>query len=183
LQTNHPEWFVRGADGMFQSPGAWGVTWEDLVELEHRHVPLWDRLAEALLVWCRRGVDGFRCDAGYKVPLAAWQYITARYGGSFRRRSFCSKGWVAPGKSPRNYWRKAECNGRIPNCFRTIPVPRWPGIWTTPCGGGRVGLLVNYSETHDNERLSARGPEWSRLRNRLLRADGGERRIRFHLRR
>jgi len=30
-----------------------------------------------------------------------------------------------------------------------------------------VGLLVNYSETHDNERLAARGREWSLLRNRL----------------
>src|SRR5207245_394209 len=31
----------------------------------------------------------------------------------------------------------------------------------------RVGLLVHYSETHDNERLAARGRAWSLLRNRL----------------
>src|SRR5262249_50750062 len=64
LQENHPEWFLRKPDGSFASPGAWGTTWEDLVELEHRQVALWDELAEAFLVWCRRGVDGFRCDAG-----------------------------------------------------------------------------------------------------------------------
>src|SRR5436190_3638714 len=34
LQENHPEWFLRAADGTFVSPGAWGITWEDLVELK-----------------------------------------------------------------------------------------------------------------------------------------------------
>ena len=73
LQEKRPEWFLRTNDGTFVSPGAWGTTWEDLVELKHDNVALWHTLAEMFLTWCRRGVDGFRCDAGYKVPLAAWQ--------------------------------------------------------------------------------------------------------------
>ena len=32
------------SDGTFVSPGAWGVTWEDLVELKHQNVALWDNL-------------------------------------------------------------------------------------------------------------------------------------------
>jgi len=36
LQENHPEWFLRKENGVFISPGAWGTTWEDLVELDHR---------------------------------------------------------------------------------------------------------------------------------------------------
>ncbi len=72
LQENHPEWFLRHETGPFVSPGAWGTTWEDLVELKHQNVELWDELAEIFLTWCRRGVDGFRCDAGYKVPVPAW---------------------------------------------------------------------------------------------------------------
>src|SRR5207302_1167768 len=31
----------------------------------------------------------------------------------------------------------------------------------------RAGLLVHYSETHDNDRLAKRGKGWSLLRNRL----------------
>src|SRR4029079_15423015 len=77
LQETHPEWFLKGADGTFVSPGAWGTTWEDLVELKHQKLDLWDSLADMFLTWCRRGVDGFRCDAGYMVPAPAWQYITA----------------------------------------------------------------------------------------------------------
>ncbi len=30
LQVHHPDWFKHGPDGAFVSPGAWGVTWEDL---------------------------------------------------------------------------------------------------------------------------------------------------------
>src|SRR5579859_4803337 len=40
LQENRPEWFLRESDGRFASPGAWGVTWEDLVELKHVNVEL-----------------------------------------------------------------------------------------------------------------------------------------------
>ena len=60
LQENHPEWFLKGEDGFFVSPGAWGTTWEDLVELSHENVGLWDKLADMFLTWCRRGADGFR---------------------------------------------------------------------------------------------------------------------------
>ena len=86
-------------DGEFVSPGAWGAMWEDLVELEHRHVALWDELAQDFLIWCRRGVDGFRCDAGYKVPLPAWQYIDgARAAGISRDHFPAGRIGRAPGK-------------------------------------------------------------------------------------
>src|SRR5206468_10904717 len=31
----------------------------------------------------------------------------------------------------------------------------------------RIGIYVNYSETHDNERLAVKGRQWSLLRNQL----------------
>jgi len=92
LQESHPEWFLRSRDGSFASPGAWGVTWEDLVELKHDNVALWDKLASMFLTWCRRGVDGFRCDAGYKVPVPAWQYIVARVQQEFPETIFLLEG-------------------------------------------------------------------------------------------
>jgi len=51
LFENHPEWFVRRADGSFVCPGAWGVTWEDLVELSPGYVALWEEVARAFLTW------------------------------------------------------------------------------------------------------------------------------------
>ena len=52
----------RKADGEFISLGAWGVTWDDLVELDYRDPHLRAYMAEVFLFWCRQGVDGFRCD-------------------------------------------------------------------------------------------------------------------------
>jgi starch synthase (maltosyl-transferring) len=92
LQEQHPEWFLRNADGTFESPGAWGVTWEDLIDLDENHRALWDELAEAFLTWCRRGVDGFRCDAGYKVPMPVWQYVIARVRNEFPDALFLLEG-------------------------------------------------------------------------------------------
>jgi starch synthase (maltosyl-transferring) len=96
LEEEHPEWFLRKPDGEFASPGAWGTVWEDLVELNHINAGLWDELAEMFLVWCRRGVDGFRCDAGYKVPTAAWQYIIARVQQEFPETLFLLEGLGGP---------------------------------------------------------------------------------------
>ena len=92
LQENHPEWFRRLDDGKFESPGAWGVIWEDLVEIDPEPVALWRQLEEAFLTWCRRGVDGFRCDAGYKVPLPVWRYITAKVRLEFPDTVFLLEG-------------------------------------------------------------------------------------------
>ena len=108
LQENHPEYFGRNPDGAFASPGAWGTTWEDLVELEQDNVVLWDKIADALLIWCRRGTDGFRCDAGYKIPVPAWQYIIARVQDEFPETIFLLEGPAVSGQVFRGFPRSAE---------------------------------------------------------------------------
>jgi starch synthase (maltosyl-transferring) len=168
LQERHPEWFLRQSDKTFISPGAWGVTWEDLVELKHENIELWDELSEVFLMWCARGVDGFRCDAGYKVPVPAWQYIVSRVQQQYPDTIFFLEGlggawditealltdggmqW-AYSELFQNYTGTAIA-GYLDHCLRQNP---------------RVGLLVHYSETHDNDRLAAQGRTWSLLRNRL----------------
>jgi glycogen debranching enzyme/glycosidase len=188
LQENHPQWFVRKPGGEFHSPGAWGTTWEDLVELRQDSVALWDVIADSLLVWCRRGVDGFRCDAGYMVPVPAWQYIIARVREEFPDVVFLLEGlggaWEATealvthggmqwaySELFQNY-SAAQVNGYLDHAFQQC---------------ARVGTLIHYSETHDNDRLAAwksdpgqassqgegrspaasSGRRWSLLRNRL----------------
>ena len=78
LQSLHPEYFKRNNDGSFENPGAWGVTWDDLCKLDFSDKRLWREMADVLLHWCRMGVDGFRCDAGYMIPAEAWEYMTAK---------------------------------------------------------------------------------------------------------
>ena len=168
LQENHPEWFLRQADGSFASPGAWGVTWEDLAELKHQNVALWDELAEVFLTWCRRGVDGFRCDAGYKVPVAAWQYIIARVRQEFPETLFLLEGLGGDWETTQALMTEGGMQWAYSELFQNYSGQQVAGYLDHSLKQSqRAGLLVHYSETHDNDRLAARGHPWSLLRNRL----------------
>ena len=168
LQEKHPEWFLRQPDGTFVSPGAWGVTWEDLVELKHQNVGLWDELAEMFLTWCRRGVDGFRCDAGYKVPVPAWQYIIARVQQEYPETLFLLEGLGGAWEATEALLTEGGMQWAYSELFQNYSGPQVASYLEHSLQQSeRVGLLVHYSETHDNERLAARGRAWSLLRNRL----------------
>ena len=168
LQENHPEWFLRNPDGTFASPGAWGVTWEDLVELKQEDAALWDQLAEMFLTWCRRGVDGFRCDAGYKVPVAAWQYIVARVRQEFPETVFLLEGLGGAWETTEALLTEGGMQWAYSELFQNYSGPEVARYLDHSLKQSeRVGLLLNYSETHDNDRLAKRGRAWSLLRNRL----------------
>ena len=168
LQENHPEYFLRNPDGTFASPGAWGTVWEDLVELEQSDVVLWDKLADTLLIWCRRGVDGFRCDAGYKIPVPAWQYITARVQEEFPETIFLLEGLGGSWESTENLLTDGGMQWAYSELFQNYSGPDVAGYLDyANRQNERVGTYVHYSETHDNDRLAARGRAWSLLRNRL----------------
>src|SRR5579884_2744107 len=168
LQENHPEWFLRGPDGKFLSPGAWGTTWEDLVELEHRHVELWDCLADVFLTWCKRGVDGFRCDAGYKVPLTAWQYIIARVQQEFPETIFLLEGLGGSWEVTELLLSEGGMQWAYSELFQNYSGQQVSSYLDYSLEQSqRTGLFVHYSETHDNERLARLARNWSLLRNRL----------------
>ena len=169
LLDEHPEWFMRNADGTFKSPGAWGVTWGDLVELEHQHnFGLWDSCADAFLEWCRRGVDGFRCDAGYMVPKQAWQFITARVRMEFPDVIFLLEGLGGAWSATESLLTEGGMQWAYSELFQNYSG-REIAHYLDHCHyqSRRVGVLVHYSETHDNERLAKGGRLWSLMRNHL----------------
>ena len=156
LYENHPDWFVHDADGKFVSPGAWGNTWGDLVELNPNEDELWDVLAEAFLTWCRRGVDGFRCDAGYKVPSQVWQYIEARVRREFPETLFLLEGLGGPLEATEALLTEGGMQWAYSELFQNYSgadVARYLDYSLRQ--SERVGLYVHYSETHDNTRLAS----------------------------
>lgn len=168
LEETHPEWFLRDEAGRFSSPGAWGTTWEDLVELRHDNVKLWDGLADMFLVWCRRGVDGFRCDAGYKVPVGAWQYIVTKVRQEYPETLFLLEGLGGAWEATESLLTEGGMQWAYSELFQNyigLQVANY--LDHTFRQSARVGLLVHYSETHDNPRLASRGRGWALLRNRL----------------
>ncbi len=168
LQENHPEFFLKTPGGEFASPGAWGTVWEDLVELEQHDVKLWDLIADSLLVWCRRGVDGFRCDAGYKIPTPAWQYIVARVQDEFPETIFLLEGLGGSWDTTESLLTEGGMHWAYSELFQNYSG-RDVAIYLDYANrqNERVGSYINYSETHDNDRLAKKGRAWSLLRNRL----------------
>jgi len=176
LQENHPEFFLKNPGGEFASPGAWGTVWEDLVELEQHDVKLWDLIADSLITWCRRGVDGFRCDAGYKIPAVAWQYIIARVQEEFPETIFLLEGLGGSWDATELLLTEGGMQWAYSELFQNYSGKDVAGYLDyANRQNERVGSYVHYSETHDNDRLAKKGRRWSLLRNRLcaLTSPGG----------
>jgi predicted glycogen debranching enzyme len=168
LQENRPQFFLKKPDGKFVSPGAWGTTWEDLVELEQCDVKLWDIVADSLLIWCRRGVDGFRCDAGYKIPVVAWQYIIARVQDEFPDTIFLLEGLGGSWEVTENLLGEGGMQWAYSELFQNYSGRQVADYLDyANHQSTRVGTYIHYSETHDNDRLAKKSRVWSLLRNRL----------------
>ncbi len=168
LHTNHPEWLSRTPEGRIEVPGAWGVQWEDLTKLDYRHRELWQFMAEVFLTWCRRGVDGFRCDAGYMVPHAAWKYIVARVREQFPDTTFVLEGLGGKISVTRQLLNTANLNWAYSELFQNYDrsqVERYlPEALEISASDG---LTVHFAETHDNLRLAARSHTYARMRTAL----------------
>ena len=168
LQIHHPEWFRHSADGKFASPGAWGVTWEDLVELDYRHPDLRACMADVFLFWACQGVDGFRCDAGYMIPAETWTYIVARVRSEFPDTVFLLEGLGGKISVTTQLLSESNLNWAYSEIFQTYDRAGMEHYLSSAIAlGDRTGPLVHYAETHDNARLAASGETYARMRTAL----------------
>jgi starch synthase (maltosyl-transferring) len=169
LQNHHPDWYHRKPDGEFVSPGAWGVIWADLVELDYNDPRLRAYMANVFLYWCRQGVDGFRCDAGYMIPVETWTYIVARVREEYPDCVFLLEGLGGSLQVTERLLTEANLNWAYSELFQTDD--RSAMEWYLPQAfalAEKCGPLIHFAETHDNMRLAARGgPTFARMRTAL----------------
>ena len=165
LQSEHPEYFVRGEDGTFESPGAWGVVWADLCKLDYGKAEVWKLMADVFLHWCRRGVDGFRCDAGYMLPLEAWEYITAKVRTEYPDTVFMLEGLGGRISVQEDLLTKAGLDWAYSELFQNYDRDAVSYYFPQMDKCSREkGVLVNFAETHDNLRLAATSPQYAAMR-------------------
>lgn len=168
LHEKHPEWLARDPEGRIEQPGAWGVTWADLTRLDYSHQDLWQYIAEVFLTWCKRGVDGFRCDAGYMIPQKAWTYIIARVREHFPETIFFLEGLGGPLPVTQDLLDRAGFNWAYSELFQNY---NQQDIQTEIESCSQLslskGLMIHYAETHDNNRLAATSKAFARLRTGL----------------
>jgi starch synthase (maltosyl-transferring) len=87
LVEQHPDGYLRDADGNLVSPGCEEpdgtmVKWEDLAELDYENTAA----RQGLIAYWRDlvrhyvglGIRGFRCDAAYQVPVRVWTPLSGR---------------------------------------------------------------------------------------------------------
>ena len=168
LHETHPEWLVRGSKGDIEVPGAWGVRWEDLTKLNYQHKDLWQYMANVFLTWCNRGVDGFRCDAGYMIPIPAWQYIIAVVREQFPNTIFFLEGLGGKIVVTRELLDAANFNWAYSELFQNY-APQDIAFQLLQGRDVSVGegVMVHYAETHDNPRLASRSHAWAKMRTAL----------------
>jgi starch synthase (maltosyl-transferring) len=168
LHESHPHWLAREADGQIQNPGAWGIVWADLTRLDYHHRDLWQYMADVFLTWCRRGVDGFRCDAGYMIPTDAWRYIICRVRDQFPSVIFLLEGLGGHLSVTRDLLNRADFNWAYSELFQNYTRAQiahyLPGALEI---SNSDGIVIHFAETHDNPRLAAVSASYARMRTAL----------------
>jgi len=161
----HRKWITVGEDRKIISPGAWGVVWGDLVELDYQHQDLWQYMAKVFLVWCQRGIDGFRLDAGYMVPLEVWQYIISKVRQEFPNTLFLLEGLGGPWETTEQLLTEGQMNWAYSELFQNYSRQQIVDYlhYAQNVSAGK-GPLVHYAETHDNDRLAKSGKDYTRMR-------------------
>ena len=168
LHATHPQWLVRNPDGKIEVPGAWGVTWADLTRLDYSHKDLWQYMADIFLTWCRRGVDGFRCDAGYMIPVMAWRYIVASVRSQFPDTIFLLEGLGGKISVTRELLSRANFNWAYSELFQNHDRGQIESYFGEAMDISRSeGLAFHFAETHDNTRLAEKSKTYARMRTSL----------------
>ncbi len=168
LHGLHPEWLIRDKEGKIEVPGAWGVTWADLTRLDYHKKALWQYMAEVYLTWCRRGVDGFRCDAGYMIPIEAWTYIVATVREEFPNTIFFLEGLGGELSVTREILNSANFNWAYSELFQNYDrsqIERY--LPEAVRVSSENGILIHFAETHDNNRLAATSTAYAAMRTAL----------------
>ena len=156
LHQRRPKWLKRDGTGRMELPGAWGVTWEDLTRLDYGQKELWTYMAKMFLFWCRKGVDGFRCDAGYMIPEKTWQYIIARVRQQYPDTIFFLEGLGGKISTSCNLLNRAGMNWAYSELFQNYAAPEIRSCMEKAMDmSKRFGTLIHFAETHDNNRLAA----------------------------
>ncbi len=136
--------------------------------LDYSKKDLWKYMADVFLTWCRRGVDGFRCDAGYMIPLPAWRFIISSVREQFPDALFLLEGLGGKISVTRDLLNSGNFNWAYSELFQNYDRGQLENYLPGAIGiSEEDGILVNFAETHDNNRLASRSKTYARMRTAL----------------
>jgi starch synthase (maltosyl-transferring) len=95
----HPDWFVRRADGTFQYAENPPKKYQDVHPFDFQTADwknLWKALAGVFLTWCERGVRIFRVDNPHTKPVAFWEWCLREVRARYPDAIFLSEAFTRP---------------------------------------------------------------------------------------
>jgi starch synthase (maltosyl-transferring) len=162
LTRTHPDWFRHDAAGGLLSPYATDpadprkkTVWGDLAELDYEGAKAEEILrhfGDVARHYLGLGFAGFRCDAAYKVPAAAWRALTARARESDPAALFCAENLGAPKEAV-----LALAGAGFDYLFNSVKWWDFAAPWLLEQYEAfrRVAASIGFPESHDTPRLAA----------------------------
>ncbi|MCK5837596.1 MAG: glycogen debranching enzyme N-terminal domain-containing protein, partial [Desulfobacula sp.] len=142
--------------------------WADLTKLDYSNIDLWTYMADVFLLWCHRGVDGFRCDAGYMIPVKAWEYIVAKVRKEYPDTLFFLEGLGGPLETTRGILSRANFNWAYSELFQNYTRQEISDYLPTAYDiSDTCGHTIHFAETHDNNRLASVSTRYAKMRTSL----------------
>lgn len=121
----------------------------------------WDKMLDILLYWASMGVDGFRCDMAFMVPVEFWHWAIGQVKKRYPRVIFIAEIYdPALYRSYLEYGRFDYLYDKVGlyDTLRAIVEGRESASAITRCWQSLEGIqdrMVNFLENHDEQRLAS----------------------------
>lgn len=121
----------------------------------------WQKMLDILLFWCKRGVDGFRCDMVFMVPVDFWHWAIAKVKAKYPKVLFIGEIY-----DPVIYHSYINYGGfdylydkvGLYDTLRAIVECRESASAITRCWQSLQGIqehMLNFLENHDEQRIAS----------------------------
>ena len=151
------------ASGNCFSPAPGINDWYETIRLNYCdfHTSTWDRMLDIVLYWCRKGVDGFRCDMVEMVPWQFMEWLIARVKEKFPDVIFIAE--VYQKDLYRHYVETVGFDylydkSGLYDTLRGIAAGHGSarGItWNWQAQGNLQPRMLNFLENHDEQRFAS----------------------------
>lgn len=158
--------------------------WYETVKLNYSHDPgnntdhfspvpdTWNKMLDILMFWASKGVDGFRCDMVFMVPLPFWNWVIPRVKARYPNLIFIGEIYDVGLYRPFLDYGCFDYLYDKVNLYDTlVGIERWnysaaklTDCWQTVDGIGP--RMLNFLENHDEVRYGS--PEFGRDPRRVI---------------
>lgn len=121
----------------------------------------WMKMRHILLFWASKGIDGFRCDMAFMVPIEFWQWVIPQIKAKYPDIIF-----IAEIYDVNSYWQFINVAGfdylydkvNLYDTLRAIQTANHSAACLTDCWqrlGDMSSNMLNFLENHDEQRFAS----------------------------